>query len=443
MQRRNRQQSKNQQQSLTRILASALIGLGAFLLAGVGPVGAVQSDEHLVQSTGASEDKVRVVELNGLLDPVMYDFLIKELDRAEQEEILAVVLLINSNGSILDDERFVDLATRLRDSPLFIAMWVGPTGSAALGGTAELLVTADLIGVPQGSWIGDIGTPRLSQEEFPASFEGYERLLDFRVRDEEAVDLGISAGPLNNISTLRPFLSYIDGFEVQSTAEGTQSITATEFVTLPLSAQLFHTVASPEVAYLFLILGLGILIFELYTAGVGVAGVIGVFLLVLGSYGIAALPARNWAVALILAAFVAIAVDIQTNIPRFYSIVGVVFFTVGSWFLYEGLRMSIVTTGFGIIGILLYVYTGMPSMVRTRFSTPTIGRRWMIGSQAIASTDVNPEGTVEVDGTPWRALTNRATPIKAGDPVVVVGISRLLLEIAPVEGGAKDYRQRS
>jgi membrane-bound serine protease (ClpP class) len=79
--------------------------------------------------------------------------------------------------------------------------------------------------------------------------------------------------------------------------------------------------------------------------------------------------------------------------------------------------------------------------VRTRFSTPTIGRKWMIGSEAIAATDIDPEGTVQVDGTPWRALINRATPAKAGDTLRVVGISRLLLEVAPLEGGAKDYRE--
>lgn len=395
-------------------------------------------------STASTTNLVRVVELTGLLDPVMYDFVIKELDRAEAEGILAVLLRINSNGSVLDEERFVNLATRLRDSSVQIVMWVGPTGSAALGHTAELLVTADLIGVPQGSWVGDIGTPYLSQEEFPANFDGYERLLDFRVRDEEAIALGISIGPLENTSTLRSFMAHIENYETTLNDDGDRlAVTGNEFVTLPLSAQLFHTAASPEVAYLFFVMGLGILIFELYTAGVGVAGVIGVFLLVMGSYGIVALPSRTWAVALLLAAFVAAAVDIQTNVPRFYSAVSMVLFVIGTWFLYDGLSMSLVTSGFGIIGMMLYIYTGMPSMVRTRFSTPTIGRKWMIGSEALASTDVDPEGTVTVEGTPWRALTNRATPIKKGETVRVVGIKRLLLEIAPVDGGAKDYRERS
>lgn len=458
MQQRNQQLSGSRQQSLRRILSATLFALCAATMALSGPAAALQgataqdaavealsSDVALQDDTADSfGGRVRLVEVTGLIDPVMYDFMIKELDKAEADDILAIVFLLNSNGSILSEERFLELATRLRDSSVQIGMWVGPTGSAALGHTAELLVTADLVGVPQGSWVGDIGDPILSLDEFPASFDGYERLLTDKVRDEEAIELGISVGPLDNISTLRPFVSYLDGYETTLDAEGNRiSVTTPEFVGLPLSGQLFHTVASPEVAYLFFVLGLGILIFELFTAGVGVAGVIGVFLAVLGCYGLAVLPTNTWALTLLILSFIAAAIDIQTNIPRFYSALSMVLFVVASFFLYDGLSMSYVTAGFGIIGMALYIYTGMPSMVRTRFSTPTIGRKWMIGSEAVAATAIDPEGTVKIDGTPWRALTNRATPMAEGDTVRVVGIKRLLLEVAPVEGGAKDYRDRS
>ncbi|MDQ3758086.1 MAG: hypothetical protein M3394_09590, partial [Actinomycetota bacterium] len=75
------------------------------------------------------------------------------------------------------------------------------------------------------------------------------------------------------------------------------------------------------------------------------------------------------------------------------------------------------------------------------FSTPTIGRESMVGESGEAVGAVDPEGTVEVRGAPWRARTNRATPIAAGDPVRVAGIDGLLLEVEPPEGGAKDYRR--
>ena len=210
-----------------------------------------------------------------------------------------------------------------------------------------------------------------------------------------------------------------------------------------MTSQLFHTVGSPEVAYLFFVIGLSLLVFELFTAGVGVAGVLGAGFVTLGSFGLANLPTRWWAIALLLLSLVLMAVDIQTNIPRLYTIAGLSCFVIGTWFLYDGVSMSRVTFVVGIIGAVLYAYTGMPSMVRTRFSTPTIGRKWMIGEIGVALSDVSPEGTVEIRDVAWRAITNRATPVEKGGSVRVVGIDRLVLEIEPEEGGARDYRERS
>jgi membrane-bound serine protease (ClpP class) len=64
----------------------------------------------------------------------------------------------------------------------------------------------------------------------------------------------------------------------------------------------------------------------------------------------------------------------------------------------------------------------------------------MLGEMGVARSAIDPEGTVEVRGAPWRARTNRATPLAAGDALRVVGIEGLVLEVEPESGGAKDYR---
>ena len=72
---------------------------------------------------------------------------------------------------------------------------------------------------------------------------------------------------------------------------GTQNnLTLVRFYKLGLLNQLLHTVSSPAVAYLLFIIGLALLIFEFYTAGVGIAGVVGAACIILASYGLAALP---------------------------------------------------------------------------------------------------------------------------------------------------------
>ncbi|MCP4225696.1 MAG: hypothetical protein GY773_20365 [Actinomycetia bacterium] len=469
--------SHGRRRRLALIAAAIAIGFGCLsLLSTPNPASAQTSDLAAcpddLNDVATGTTTIRIVKVNGLIDPVVHSFVLDQLDQAEEKDLLAMVLWLDSGGSVLGQEEFVELATRLDESPVTIAVWVGQSGATAIGGAAELLGVADLVGISPGSTVGSTGPARLPSSFPPAFGQATERLEATEITADEAVQLGISIGPLSDVATILPFVAQIPGYEVIQCQDTTATVaggddggsaddsdnglatiqntpglrtipvTQNQLTGLSLTSQLFHTVASPEVAYLFFALGLGLLVFELFTAGVGIAGVIGAILLSLGCYGLAVLPTRWWGIGLIIAAFLAMAVDIQTNVPRLYSALGIGLFVAGTFTLYDGLSISWVTVIAGIVGAVLYAYTGMPTMVRSRFSTPTIGRRWMIGEMGEAITDVSPEGTVKIRDVAWRATTNRATPVSAGDPVRVVGLDRLLLEIEPEEGGARDYRDR-
>jgi membrane-bound serine protease (ClpP class) len=95
----------------------------------------------------------------------------------------------------------------------------------------------------------------------------------------------------------------------------------------------------------------------------------------------------------------------------------------------------------GVVGVVLMMLAGLPATVRSRFSTPTIGRESMIGEPGEAVGVVAPEGVVRVRDALWPARVNRATPLAAGDAVRVVGIDGARLEVAP-EGAAEPGRAR-
>ena len=220
-----------------------------------------------------------------------------------------------------------------------------------------------------------------------------------------------------------------------------EPITQVQFRGLSLAHQLFHTVASFPVAYLLLSIGMGLMLFEFFTAGIGVAGVVGAVLFILAGYGLSVLPHNTWALVLLGLSMVAFGIDIQTSVPRFWTGAGLVMFAAGTWWLYDGVSMSwipmVVMTG----AVAVAMFSGMPSMVRTRFSTPTIGREWMIGERGEVVEDVSPDGVVRIRGALWRARANRATPVTAGDEVRVAEIDGLWLEVEPLEGAARDYRE--
>ena len=123
-----------------------------------------------------------------------------------------------------------------------------------------------------------------------------------------------------------------------------------------------------------------------------------------------------------------------------WTIIGAVAVTAGSVWLYDGQAVSLWVLIIVAILVALFVLAGMPAMIRTRFSTPTIGRESMVGTMGVALSGVDPDGTVEVNGAPWRAWTNRATPIAPGDPIRVAAIDGLLLEVEPESGAARDPR---
>lgn len=430
---------------------AVLVLLGLLLVSGVAaPAGArTQGDDGGDDDAPAVDPDapvVDVIEVDGLLDPVLVDFVEQSIADAEAAEDIALVLQMNSPGSVVSDEQLTELARAIVDSPVPVAAWIGPSGSQALGGAAEIVGVADVVGMAPGTSLGDVGEQRLPVDEFGVLFgDAAERLADGTVGADEAEELGITARPA---PTVLEFFVQLEGVEtrVVEGEDGTrrEPVTAVRFGQLPLVSQLMHTVASPPVAYLLFIAGMAILIFELFVAGVGVAGVVGAGCFVLGCYGLAVLPTNWWGVALLVFSMFGFAVDVQTGVPRVWTGIGMVAFVLGSFTLFDPpATLSWVTLVVGIVAMALTFLAGMPSMVRTRFSTPTIGREWMIGEMGRAVTAVDPNGTVQIRDALWRATTNRATPIAELDRVRVTGIDGLVLEVEPEEGGARDYRDRS
>lgn len=405
-----------------------------------GPVSAAGA-----QDAEPSAGFVPVLQVNGLVDPIVADFLTKAIDRANDpaSDSRAIVLLVNSKGSVLDDDALNELANAIDDSELPVAAWVGPSGARALGPVAQLVALADRVGVAPGARLGDTGDQRLDADRFGTLWgDNADRLRTDSIDFEEARELGIAEFDAPIIGEFLVGLTDL-GVEVSADDEGTRLDTIPRFEGLSIFYDWMHTVASPPVAYLLFIIGLALFVFEYYTAGVGVAGLLGVGCFLLGCYGLGILPTRWWAIALLVLSMIAFAVDVQTNVPRFWTVMGMLLFIVGTLSLFrDGVSMSWITIGVGVIGMALTFIVGMPTMVRTRFSTPTIGREWMVGELGTAVDAVAPDGVVSVRDALWKARTNRATPIASGDSIRVVAIDGLVLEVEPEDGGAKDYRDR-
>ena len=251
---------------------------------------------------------------------------------------------------------------------------------------------------------------------------------------------------MNGLSIKGQVLQTVVEVKSESSDELIREAATTRFFKLGLTERLLHTAASPPVTFLLVIIGLALLIFEFFTAGIGIAGVVGAVCVVLGSHGLATLPLRGASLAVIILAMLLLSIDVQVGIPRFFTGAGLILLALGSLTLFRNsdggeIRLSWLTFISGMIAISLAFVVGMPSMVRTRFATPTIGREWMIGSTGRAVGTINPLGIVRIHDAQWRARTNRATPIQDGQELRVAAIDGVTLEVEPLEGAARDYRE--
>jgi membrane-bound serine protease (ClpP class) len=382
---------------------------------------------------------VEVVKASGLLDDVLVHFVEQRIEQARADGLTALVIQLNSRGATVSNERIVELARRIKDSPVPVGIWVGPSGAQARGVAAQLVAVAHPGGIAAGARIGRAGEQVLPVDEFGRLWGAQANLMENTfVRggttasgpDQQVIrDLGLVDAPV-----LVDFVGSLEGVAVRPTTapDGTASRVPNvdvRFTSLTVAGQLMHTVASSSVAYLLFVIGLGLIVFELYTAGVGIAGVVGAGCLALGCYGLVALPVRWWAAALLIVSFVAFCVDVQTGVPRLWTGVGFVLFAVGTFALFERLGPSWITWLVGFVGVVLTFVSGMPAMVRSRFSTASIGRDWLIGEPGLALSALRPDGTVSVRSARWPARAVPPGAIGAGDRVRVVGIEEFTLEV--------------
>ena len=418
--------------------------------------------DTVVTPGGATIAPVDVLQVSGFMDDILISEIRNAIERADDSGAQALILQVNSDGTVVDDNVVEALLEDIATAPVPIGVWVGPTGSRFYGPAAQMLSVADVTGMAPGARVGYFGVP-LNPPSAEIDFGVAEEVLrNGSVGLSEARALNIFRQRISDegIPTVTSMLQAMNGYQEAGivlvtteqvvTDDGNtrfDTVAIVRFSKLSLIDQLFHTVASPPVAYLLLLTGLALLVFEFFTAGVGVAGVVGAICTFLAFSGLAVLPTRTWAVVVIGLAMLAFSIDVQVGIPRFWTGVGLGLTLIGTWFLFEPLPGANMRPGWialftGLGGIALTFIVGMPNMVRTRFATPTIGREWMIGELGIVIDDVDPDGVVEVGNGRWRARTNRATPVRRGDEIRVAAIDGITLEVEPLEGAAKDYRER-
>jgi membrane-bound serine protease (ClpP class) len=451
-----------------RLVAFAMLALAACLAIG----DAFSADAGATTARGRGG--IDVVQVEGYFDSPNESLVRDSIADANARGATLLVLQVKSGGAI--DAGVRDIVRKIDESKVPVAVWVGPSGANAEGATTVLLEAAHLAYISPGSSAG-AGQPLQLDDPGASTRAGVAARLAALARERgrnpdgarklAGRSLGASdARAVGAIDAVRPTIGeLIVRLDKQTVTTAAGEITLStakvvgtgrdrrrqpnqevRFRRLGLGGQVLHRLISPSIAYFLLVAGLALLVFEFYTEGVGLAGLVGAVCVIGAFVGFSHLPVHWWAFGLLLLATFGFAVDVQVGALGIWTVIATIALGAGSLFLYGGsseLRPAWWVLLVVVLGTFLFMVGGMTAMIRSRFSTPTIGREGMVGELGTAEVPVDPDGVVLIRGARWRARTNRATPVAAGDSVRVVAVEGLVLEVEPPEGGARDYRDRS
>jgi membrane-bound serine protease (ClpP class) len=372
---------------------------------------------------------VTIVQISGGLDSAYAGFLRGEIHRAERRHDLAVVLRLNSSGTVKADG--VALANVVRDSTVPVATWVGPRGAHVAGAATLVWQAGDVRLVAPGAEV---------RPADPLSVGGPGGTGAPAVRANALLEQHLADGAAG---TLVEAVRTLDG----RTAGGRTLAIDPAVVDIrfarpgPVVAVRHALATNPTLVYLLLLTGLGAIVFEAFQPGFGPAGYAGGLLVLLAAYGLAALPTYPVGLALLLAGAGGMALDVRRDALGPPTWLGTALLAAGSWWLVHthgpALRPALWSIVVGVLGSVVFYGVVMTVVLRAlRGQTGQLGRA-LVGRSGEVRSTLNPQGHVLVEGALWRAQALEWDgPVAAGTPVRVTGVDEaaLLLEVEPIAG---------
>jgi membrane-bound serine protease (ClpP class) len=198
--------------------------------------------------------------------------------------------------------------------------------------------------------------------------------------------------------------------------------------------KILNTLSDPNIAYIFLLLGIYGLMFELYNPGSILPGVVGAISIILAFYSLNTLPVNYAGLALIAVGIVLFILEIKVTSYGLLTIGGLVSLFLGSIMLIDsGSPWEIVTISWSIIipAVLLtaaFFIFAVGMGIRAQLRKPTTGIEGMVGERGEAISDLNPEGQVTVHGEIWNASSSEGK-IKRGTTIIVEQVHNLRLTV--------------
>jgi membrane-bound serine protease (ClpP class) len=407
--------------------------------------------------------QVLQVDVNGIISPVTTRVISSAITQASHDHASAVLIRLSTPGGMLDSTR--DIVEQILHSPVPVIAWTGPSGARAASAGFFLLEAADIAAMAPGTNTGashpvlSDGAPmdptmKTKVENDTAAL--MRTITTHRGRNVQAAEKTVresvsytesEALDQHLIDVVAPdpaaLIRDLNGREITRFDGRKQTLNlsnpAIQIFVPSLRDRILQMISDPNIALLLLILGaLGIYV-EFSSPGLVAPGVVGAIFALLALTALSMFPI-DWLGAALM-------------------IVGIVFFVLEAKFVTHG----ILTAGGAValaLGAVMLIDTGNPDLrirwatalglaipfalittflfsiaVRARRNKVVTGIASMVGEAGLTVGELNPAGTVLVQGEYWSAES--PIPVPAHRAVRITGVDGLKLRVTPEEVASK------
>ncbi len=401
---------------------------------------------------------VLVISVDEGIGPATASFIDNSIKQAEEQNAEALIIRLNTPGGLLEATR--DIVSTMLEADVPVVVYVSPGGARAGSAGVFITLASHIAAMAHGTNIGsahpvgiggDADTSSVMFDKVTNDAAAFVRsIAQKRGRNqdwaERAVRESISAsenealeaGAIDLISrNIDSLLIQIDGMTVE-TASGEVTLHTADSGIITREKNwretLLGILADPNFAYIFMMLAIYGILFELYNPGAIFPGVIGGISAVLAAYSLQMLPVNYAGLALILLAIILFIVEIKVTSYGMLTIGGIISLLIGSVMLIDSpfqfmdISLSIIITATVITAafFIFIIGLGLRAQMRKKFG----GSEGLVGETGKAATDITPgsTGKVRVHGEFWKAESDHE--IKKDEEIVVDEVKNFIIKVS-------------
>jgi len=404
----------------------------------------------------ASSTTVEVLTVDGIIVPVIADYIDRGISQAEENGATVCIIELNTPGGLLDStERIVQ---KIMNADVPVVVYVSPKGAWAASAGTFITLSAHIAAMTPGTTIGAAHPVAAGGEEIPEdqmkkivefSAKWMRTIAEDRGRNMEEAELAVTESKSftdvdaleYNLIDLRAdslgsLISQIDGWKVTLASGQEVIIDTADYDTtrneMNAVEKFLHTISDPNIAYILFTLATIGLITEISNPGMVFPGVAGGISLFLAFYSLGVLDAYWGGIALLLLAVGLFIAEYFTTSFGLLTAGGAIALVMGSLILFShspGIEVNRGLIAGVTAGITAFAIFVIGAIVRGQRRRKATGAEGMIGKMAIAKTPLDPTGTVLTQGELWTAVSEGGR-VAPGEEVIITKVEELKLWVA-------------